>query len=116
MQVVTNNVKCHSKTSEMKSTRSELQKTSKIIEKVQLSTKLSQFEKKHFFNPKSYILLEIHVDLRSDNDISTAGGPDRVLVLDTVSVFNKSVKTTIAVGIPRLGGVRGEGGEGHFKS
>ena len=32
---------------------------------------------------------------------------DRVLVLDTVSVFNKSVKTTIAVGIPRLGGARG---------
>ena len=70
VQVVTNNAKCHSKTSEMKSTRSELKKTSKNIEKVQLSTKLSQFEKKSvFFNAKSYILLEIHVDLRFDNDM-----------------------------------------------
>ena len=56
VQVVTNNAKCHSKTSEMKSTRSELKKTSNIIEKVQLSTKLSQFEKTYIlFNPKSYM-------------------------------------------------------------
>ena len=45
----------HKNTSEMKSTHRQLHKTSKIIEKVQLSTnatKLSQFEEKKY--PKSY--------------------------------------------------------------
>ena len=50
----------------MKSTRSELQKTSKIIQKVQLSTKLSQFEKIRFFLRK---IVQFRVDLRFDNDI-----------------------------------------------
>ena len=60
----------HKNTSEMKSTWSQLHKTTQIIENIHLSMKLCWFEKMTFFShQKSYILLEIHVDLRSDNEV-----------------------------------------------
>ena len=60
----------HKNTSEMKSTWSQLHKTSNIIEKFHLIMKLYWFGKMSvFLIRKSLFWLEIHVDLRSDNDI-----------------------------------------------
>ena len=51
------------------STWSQLHKTSKIITKLLLSTKLCVLDKITFFLCESWILLDFRVDLRSDNDM-----------------------------------------------
>ena len=53
----------------IESTCSQLHKTSKIIEKLLLSTKLCVLEKITFFLKESWILLDFRVDLRSANDM-----------------------------------------------
>ena len=80
----------------MKSTHPQLHKTSKIIEKLHLSKKLSQSEKMIIF------LMEIvcfRVDLRSDNDLCVSIGC--IVILRVFSLFSHAVVQATALPAPQ---------------